>query len=456
MTNAAATARVMRRRTRVYWTCHVLRWLPFGLVVPVFALVPAQRGLSIAEVGVVFGVYTATAAILELPTGSLADIVGRRPVLILAALLETACFAGFLVADKAFHFCVAMTLGGIGRALNSGALEAWYVDGAYAEMPGADVRPAIGTAMFLSNAAALVGALTVAALPLMPGLSWAGEPAVLAFYGAVPCGVLQIAAVVLLIREPRRERGTGVLLRALRGIPAFAWQSARLSVRLRSLRLLLLAGLGVGVGMGAAETFWQPEFARRIGDPVHATSFLGMLVVAATVAGGVGSLLAARMPSRVVRRKDLLCAGLLVLIGLAIAGMAMAPSVGIAALCFVGTYFFLELRAPLAQTLLHQACPSGRRASVLSAYSMSTNAGAVVGSLVLGTLLGRLGASMIWLVAAAAVAVAGVAYLRLRSPQGQLGADHLQQAAEPVGSGAVPEPVAGQRVESDPAVAGGQ
>jgi predicted MFS family arabinose efflux permease len=97
--------------------------------------------------------------------------------------------------------------------------------------------------------------------------------------------------------------------------------------------------------------------------------------------------------------------------------MAIAPTVRLAAACFVGIYFFLELRAPLAQTLLHQACPPGRRASVLSAYSMSTNAGAVVGSLGLGTILGRHGVPVIWLVAAAAIALASVAYLRLRPGQ---------------------------------------
>jgi len=412
--NATSTAGVMRRRTGAYWTCHLLRWLPFGLIMPVFALLPAQRGLSLPEVGVIFGVYTATAAILELPTGTLADIVGRRPVLVIAALLETACFAGFLVADTALHFSIAVALGGVGRALNSGALEAWYVDGVYTEQPDTDVRPAIGTAMFLGNAAMLVGALTVAVLPLLPASKWAGEPALLPFFGAVPCGILQVAAVLLLVKEPRRARGAGAMLRAVRGFPAFGWDSARMSVRQGSLRLLLVAGLGVGVGLGAAETFWQPEFARRIGDPIRATSMLGVLVVAATVAGGIGSLLAARMPSRVAHRKDLLCAGLLVIIGLAIAGMAIAPSVEIAALCFVGVYFFLELRAPLAQTLLHHACPPGRRASVLSAYSMSTNAGAVVGSLGLGTVLGTHGASVIWLAAAAAVALASIAYLRLQ------------------------------------------
>ena len=151
-----------------------------------------------------------------------------------------------------------------------------------------------------------------------------------------------------------------------------------------------------------------------IRGPATATSLLGLLVAGSTVAGGVGALIAARLPERLTRRSDLLCAGLLVLIGAAIGGLAIAPSPVIAAGCFISIYLFLELRAPLAQALLHASSPPGRRASVLSAYSMSTSIGAVVASLGLGTVLGVLGTPAIWLASAAVVTLASVAYLRLR------------------------------------------
>ncbi|GAA2375128.1 hypothetical protein Cme02nite_04580 [Catellatospora methionotrophica] len=378
-----------------------------------FALLPAQRGLSIAQVGAVFSAYTATAAILELPTGTLADVIGRRPVLIAAAVLETACFAGFLAAHTVTGFCLAMVLGGAGRALNSGALEAWYVDGLHALRPNADVRRPVGTAMTLTNVAVLAGALTVTVLPYLTSAQATGlfAPAALPFLIAAASGVPQVAAVLLLVREPRRGGTWRAALRALRGCPAFARDSVRVAVQHRGLRLLLTAGIGVGVGIGAVETFWQPEFARLLGDPARATGTLGALVIASTVAGIAGGLLAARAPDRFARHQAPLCAVLLALIGAAVAGMALAPSFAVAAAAFVCVYLFLEMRAPLAQALLHRACPPGRRASVLSAYSMSTNAGALLATAGLGAALGGRGVGAIWLTAAAVVAVAGLAYL---------------------------------------------
>lgn len=36
-------------------TCHFLRWLPVGLALPVLALLPFDRGLSLGQIGVLFG-----------------------------------------------------------------------------------------------------------------------------------------------------------------------------------------------------------------------------------------------------------------------------------------------------------------------------------------------------------------------------------------------------------------
>jgi hypothetical protein len=46
-------ARSARRR---YLVLTALRWLPVGLLIPIFVLVPLSRGLSLTEIGLVFAV----------------------------------------------------------------------------------------------------------------------------------------------------------------------------------------------------------------------------------------------------------------------------------------------------------------------------------------------------------------------------------------------------------------
>ena len=51
-------------------------------------LLAQARGLTLGEIGVLFTVHGALVVTLELPTGGLADVLGRRPVVVAGALLH--------------------------------------------------------------------------------------------------------------------------------------------------------------------------------------------------------------------------------------------------------------------------------------------------------------------------------------------------------------------------------
>ena len=80
--------------------------------------------------------------VLELPTGGLADALGRKPVLVLAGAVSLASLAMLAVAPTRSCMFVGRTslLQGVYRALDSGPLEAWYVDPALAADPKADIE----------------------------------------------------------------------------------------------------------------------------------------------------------------------------------------------------------------------------------------------------------------------------------------------------------------------------
>ena len=76
----------LTRTRRRFVALTALRWFPTGVVLPVMVLLMRQRGLDLGEVGMVLAVYSLVTAALELPTGGLADVIGRRPVLVISAL----------------------------------------------------------------------------------------------------------------------------------------------------------------------------------------------------------------------------------------------------------------------------------------------------------------------------------------------------------------------------------
>jgi len=123
--NGTLTAEAVRRR---YLTLVAMRWLPTGLLIPVSILLPAERGLSLSEIGLAAAGQGLFVLFLELPTGGLADSLGRKRVLISSSLVGMASVVIYLAADSFGAFFVAFALQGVFRALDSGPLEAWDVD----------------------------------------------------------------------------------------------------------------------------------------------------------------------------------------------------------------------------------------------------------------------------------------------------------------------------------------
>ncbi|NEB87622.1 MFS transporter, partial [Streptomyces anulatus] len=74
-------------------------------------------------------------------TGGLSDVIGRRPVLAIAGLLNLAAFTLIGLGAAGWAIALGMGLMGLARALSSGPAEAWYVDTVHAHAgPDADLR----------------------------------------------------------------------------------------------------------------------------------------------------------------------------------------------------------------------------------------------------------------------------------------------------------------------------
>lgn len=83
---AMPDARTARRR---FVAVSFLFWLPAGLVMAPMVLLFTERGLSLTVIAGAFAAHSLTAAALELPTGGLSDVIGRRAVLVEAPVCST-------------------------------------------------------------------------------------------------------------------------------------------------------------------------------------------------------------------------------------------------------------------------------------------------------------------------------------------------------------------------------
>ncbi|NPA79743.1 MAG: MFS transporter [Thermotogae bacterium] len=91
---------------------------------PFLLLFFREQGMSFFQIGVLYAVREITTNLLDVPTGILADTVGRRITMVLSMVVYIVSFAVFTFMTGFWPFAVAMFLYGLGDALRSGTHKA--------------------------------------------------------------------------------------------------------------------------------------------------------------------------------------------------------------------------------------------------------------------------------------------------------------------------------------------
>ena len=336
------------------------------LYVPIFMLFQAERGLSFFDRLALGGLYSAVIIAVEVPTGVLADRVGRRRSMLYGAL---AMVAACLVAVRAHGlpaFAVAEALAALSMALCSGADSAYLYDLLAAHGRAAEYarRESAASAWHLvGSAAAFAGGGLLAQLDLA------------APYLATAAVAAAAALVAWRMRDDRGgflgAAGPDLGLRRLALGPWWQQMAAAIGEVGRSGRLLWLVGYSAVVFalLRATVYVYQPYLAERgLGTTAIGALFAGVYLVAALAAYRTHRL-------REQLGDERLLWGLLAVLAASFVGLAGAGSgpwmLGLLLVQAVANGVY----SPLTKPLLNQEISDSRgRAAVLSVESMARRA----------------------------------------------------------------------------------
>lgn len=113
----------MRRFLGVYYAYVFL--FDFMLAYAIYTALFELRGISVAEIGVLLAAWSASAIVLEMPSGALSDHFDRRVLLVIAPLAKALTFVCWGVADGNFWlYGLGFLCWSAGQALQSGTREA--------------------------------------------------------------------------------------------------------------------------------------------------------------------------------------------------------------------------------------------------------------------------------------------------------------------------------------------
>ncbi|GAB3450002.1 hypothetical protein GCM10027436_45730 [Actinophytocola sediminis] len=385
-----------------------LRWLPVGLWVPLTVLLPLDRGLSLAEAGLAASLQGLVVLALELPTGGLSDSWGRRPVLLIAAAVAVCAISLLLVADTFAMFAAVYLLQGVYRALDSGPLEAWYVDAALAQDPDTRIERGLGAGGTVTGLAIATGALLtggIVAWVSVPGIPTMVAPMVL----ALVMQLTGLVAIALLVREPAPPDGRRRFLASVREVPSVIVAGVRIVRGSRILGCLLLVELFWGFGMVTFENLLPVRMSELLGGQEQAAAIMGPAGAAGWLAAAAG---AALVPLLTTRMGVALTAGALRIVqGVTVVGMGLLAGPAGALTGYLAAYLAHGASGPAHMALLHREVSSAHRSTVMSMNSMMMHPGAAIGLITLTALATGTSTGTAMVVGAVVLALAAPLYL---------------------------------------------
>ena len=406
---SAADLRSIRRR---FYLLLTLRFVPTGLFVTVFVLLMLERGLSLAQIGLGTAAQGVVMLFLELPSGGLADALGRKPVLILATLFSIAAMSLLLVADTVWLLAIVSALQGVFRALDSGPLEAWFIDASIAADRDVDIERGLSRQNVVICTSIGLGAMLGGLIGSTDGV-FEVNPLVVPIALGLVLQVVGLVAIITLMHEVRAGSGWAAARQSIATVPDVIRGAVRLIHASSLLTALVVAELLWGFGMIAFEVFLPPRLAEVSGGVEEATRLLGPAITVAWVLSGVGAACAPWL----VRRFGSAVAGctLRFVQGGTVVAMGLAAGPAGLIVAYLANYWAHGATAPVHYGMVHRAVEASHRATVVSANSLTSQVGGAVSGILLGALADATSITTAMLVAGVVLAAAGPLYLVGRS-----------------------------------------
>ena len=116
----------LEKNIKIYYLFNFAKNLTFTL--PIFALYFEQIGLTYFHILLVFGLQSFLQVLFEVPSGVMADKMGRKKVLVIYAFLRTSSFLFFVLASGLSFIIIGCMLLGLALAFESGTDSAFIFD----------------------------------------------------------------------------------------------------------------------------------------------------------------------------------------------------------------------------------------------------------------------------------------------------------------------------------------
>jgi len=323
------------------------KWLM--LTMPILFLFYRENGLTTQDLFWLKAVYSFSIVVLEVPSGYLGDVWGRKASLILGSLLGFAGFALYCLASGFWTFLACELILGAGQSFISGSDSALLYDSLQASKKEKNYLKIEGRMISAGNFAEALAA------PIGVLIAMASLRTPFFFQAAVAFAAVPAALTLV---EPKRKKIKGhTSFRQILNIVRFALKDHK------ELRAAILYSSAMGTATLTMAWFVQPYFA-HLSLPL---ALYGIFIPLLNIATGLVSMGAWRAEQKMGRN------GTMFFITAGIAGgyLLMGLWGGVGGLgCLFLFYGVRGVATPVLRNQINEITPSDVRATVLSIRSM--------------------------------------------------------------------------------------
>jgi MFS family permease len=355
---------------RVYLLLLLGNTLAASLIWGINTIFLLDAGLSNLEAFAANAFFTAGMVIFEVPTGIVADTIGRRVSYLLGTItltVSTLLYVLLWQVDAPFwQWALVSLLLGLGFTFFSGAVEAWLVDALTATGFTGPLESVFGRGQIVTGVAMLSGSLAGGLIAAQVSL---GAPFVLR--GVILAVMFAVAFKVMHDIGFKPEPGG----RPLTEMRRIASASIEYGWKVPAVKWLMVEALFTGgVGIYAFYAL-QPYLLELYGDP-EAYQVAGLVAAIVAAAQILGGALAPRIRRLFHRRTSgLIATASLSVVALAVMGAVESFSV-VLAMTVVWALLFAATM-PIRQAYINGMIPSRQRATILSFDSLMSSSGGV-------------------------------------------------------------------------------
>jgi MFS family permease len=149
---------------RVYFIIRFFLGVSISFFFATYSLFLVDAGLNLFEVNLVNACFMISCFFLEVPTGAVADVYGRKVSFLFSCLILSLSFLMYYFSSTIVFFIVAEIVGAVGHTLYSGAFKSWMIDEVHSTGENFDITRAYRGGKIWNGLGVMVGVIAGAYL----------------------------------------------------------------------------------------------------------------------------------------------------------------------------------------------------------------------------------------------------------------------------------------------------